>query len=307
MSLRDLYDSLEAPEIQQWIADGRQEDLNLEFKLAPKSLQTTDERKVLAKSISAFANSAGGLIVWGVDARRDPATGVDAASGAMPLTLPELLLSKLNEYTGQATTPIVDGIQHRLTESREFAVTYVPESALPPHMAKLGHDNCYFKRSGGSSYRMEHFDLADMFGRRQRPVLALSLRHVAGTAHEFHVILANSGRASAVAPFLALRLPAPLRVSSYGFDGNGRTGLPVIDTNVYGPRFGGSTGSIIHPEQAIEITRMQWGDPTWSKQPHPPNGPYRVVYDIAAQDFPLRTAAISLTFDSGTDIGQEES
>jgi hypothetical protein len=37
-------------------------------------------------------------------------------------------------------------------------------------MAKLGEDR-YYKRSGDSFYVMEHFDLEDMFGRRQKPKL----------------------------------------------------------------------------------------------------------------------------------------
>jgi hypothetical protein len=132
VTLRDLFETIEDPEIHRLVKDRRQEDLTLEFKLAPKNLLAADERKALAKTISAFANSAGGLLVWGVDARRDPVTEIDAASAALPLTDPELMLSKLNEYTGQATTPVVDGVLHRLTQSKEFALTYVPESDRGP-------------------------------------------------------------------------------------------------------------------------------------------------------------------------------
>jgi hypothetical protein len=41
-------------------------------------------------------------------------------------------------------------------------------------MAKFGDDR-YYKRSGDSFYRMEHFDLEDMFGRRQKPNLGFEI------------------------------------------------------------------------------------------------------------------------------------
>jgi len=53
-------------------------------------------------------------------------------------------------------------------------VTIIPESAAGPHMAKLGEDR-YYKRNGSSFIRLEHFDLADMFGRRMRPDLDLHI------------------------------------------------------------------------------------------------------------------------------------
>ena len=42
-------------------------------------------------------------------------------------------------------------------------------------MAKAGEDR-YYKRSGASFYRMEHFDLEDMFGRRLKPKLNTVVR-----------------------------------------------------------------------------------------------------------------------------------
>jgi AhpD family alkylhydroperoxidase len=117
--------------------------------------------------VSGFANSSGGIIVWGVDARKN-AQDVDCAVGRKEIEPIKLFLSRLNALTGQAVSPIVDGIRHRAIETTEnsgFAITLVPETESGPHMAKLGEDR-YYKRSGDSFYKMEHFDLEDMFGRR---------------------------------------------------------------------------------------------------------------------------------------------
>ena len=71
------------------------------------------------------------------------------------------------------------------------------------HMAKLGVDR-YYKRSGDSFLKMEHFEVADMFGRRQRP----DLQVVVGQPDVARVMVSirNNGRGMARAPYLGLRV-----------------------------------------------------------------------------------------------------
>jgi hypothetical protein len=56
----------------------------------------------------------------------------------------------------------------------------------------------YFKRTAEGFYRLEHFDLEDMFGRRPRPALVLMLELVPRPAEdpheELHFVILNSGR-----------------------------------------------------------------------------------------------------------------
>ena len=171
VSMEDLFRTLDVEGVLRYVADRRGEDLNLDFKLAPTAFGKRDDRKTLAKAISGFANASGGLIVWGVDARPGD-DGVDSAQKAIPIEDPALFMSRLAEHSGGATSPSVDGVRHRLLEgpAGPFALSFVPESAAGPHMAKLGEDR-YYKRSGDSFLKMEHFEVADMFGRRQRPDL----------------------------------------------------------------------------------------------------------------------------------------
>jgi hypothetical protein len=174
MTLLDEFNGLDAADIVQFINEERQEDLHHEFKTVNNASMNTDDRKNLAKCISGFANSDGGLVIWGVEARKN-AQGIDCATAPAEISPLKLFLTKLNEYTGQASSPIVDGVQHRPIEKsadRGYAVTLVPQSISVPHMAKLGEDR-YYKRAGDSFYRTEHFDLEDMFGRRQKPDLNL--------------------------------------------------------------------------------------------------------------------------------------
>ena len=290
-TLEDIFASLEADDIQKWVAERRQEDLTLDFKLAPSSLESPGERKMLAKAISGFSNSSGGLLVWGVDARKDPDTGVDSAVEAKPLDKPELFLNNLTRHSGTAVSPTPARVLHRLVSSKEFAVTFVPETESEPVMAKFGHDR-YFKRSGDSFYRMEHYDVSDMFGRRQRPVLALELEIEPDAVL---VSVMNTGRGLAKAPYLGLWLPPNFKPSQYGYDGNGTFGLRR-GGYAYGMcRFGGDAGIVIHSGQTLLVTKLdarvirQGGTRAIS-------GSQVFRYEVAAEGLPLRTGKVTLDY-----------
>src|SRR6266404_6707775 len=50
----------------------------LDFKGAARITDQISKRK-WSEALAGFANTQGGVLIWGVDARKDPATGVDAA------------------------------------------------------------------------------------------------------------------------------------------------------------------------------------------------------------------------------------
>jgi hypothetical protein len=95
--MKSLFDRIGVAEILAFVVERRREDLTLDFKLAPTNFENRDERKTLACAISGFANSGGGLIVWGVDARKD-ADEIDCAQGTSPLTDAALFMSRLEEH-----------------------------------------------------------------------------------------------------------------------------------------------------------------------------------------------------------------
>lgn len=265
MNLHDRFEALDLAAIDAFLTDRQEENIHLDFKTANPQLGR-DDRKNLAEAISGFSNSEGGLIVWGVEARQNQ-EGVDCACEKSEISPLSLFLSKLNQYTGDAATPIVDGVQHKkivAPNDRGFAVTLVPTSDGGPHMAKLGVDR-YMKRSGSQFLKMEHFEVNDMFGRRKRPVLRLGWRATIttrignGDVH-FRVVLGveNLGRGSAAAPFLSLRIEPPYRLSQYGLDGSHRHGLPRLVSGRDTPevQFGGMADVVIHPGILHEVTAI---------------------------------------------------
>lgn len=202
MSLLTDFTSMSLDVVRGFVATARHEDLHLDFKTVAGAELSRDDRKSLAVALSGFANSDGGLVVWGVEARPN-ADGIDCAVAVLEVCPVQLLLTRLNSLTGQGVSPLVDGVRHKaiaVDDTGGICVSYIPASDSGPHMAKAGEDR-YFKRSGSSFYRMEHFDLEDMFGRRQRPSLSLRAELVPRQGEdpheEVHFSITNIGRAVA--------------------------------------------------------------------------------------------------------------
>jgi len=267
MDLEKAFSELTLADIDRYIAESQEENLNLDFKVVNRSdLTHADDKKNLSKALSGFANSNGGIIIWGIDGRKN-ADGVDCACGKREIKALSLFMSTLNELTGEAVYPPVSAVRHRaipVSADSGFAVTIIPESDSGPHMARLGEDR-YYKRSGDSFYRMEHYDIQDMFGRRKRPELQLitKLSFAGGGSNggkryvnvQVTYALENVGRGAAKAPLLALKIKSKHRLSEFGIDGNGNFGLDRLPhaRGSLDHLFGGSSVTVVHPGTYREV------------------------------------------------------
>jgi len=293
MALESDFANIDLGAVRAFVASGREEDVHLDFKNIIDPALTRDDRKSFAVALSGFANSDGGIVVWGVDARPNT-QGIDCASSLREVANIQQCLTRLNEFTGQLVVPLVSGVLHKAipsTGTAGFCATLIPASDSGPHMAKGGEDR-YYKRSGSAFYRMEPFDIADTFGRRRRPALALRL---VPEQHGASVLVAvrNGGRGIAKAPYLGLELPQGFRASAYGFDGNGRFGLRPIGQ--YGTRcyFGGDAGTVIHVGQELLVTRLEATVTAPDGRPVL-NALQRFQYELAAEDIDMITGVLEL-------------
>lgn len=289
MTLAQQFDALDLNAINEFLATGQEEHVSLDFKIAnDPDLAHRDDRKNFAKALSGFGNSSGGLIVWGIEARKN-GDDVDCATNPHHIDRLRRFITRLNELTNEAADPRIDGVRHKQIldgVDRGFAVTLVPESESGPHMAKLGEDR-YYKRSTDTFYKMEHFDLEDMFGRRKKPKLRLTTRiDQRGVHTSIFVAIENVGRGTAKAPYLAFNVNEPFRPSPYGVDGNGHDGLPKLH---YGQdlkfRYGANLNFVIHAGTTHEVTKLDLG-----MHPRPDlvvDQDVIIDYEISAEDVQL--------------------
>jgi len=290
----DLFQSINLESIVRFVEDGQEEHLHLDFKTADPRL-SRDDRKNLAEAVSGFANSDGGVIVWGVDARSGGPDGADLARQLKPIDPLSVFMGQVNSMTGEAANPTVDGVKHRPflvseEEDRGYAATLIPASDSGPHMAKLGHDR-YFKRSGSRFVRMEHFDIEDMFGRRKKPVLRLTRHLRSGSINsgggrpswrEVVVIVGieNTGRGSASAPYLHVEVAEPYRAYPTPVGPSGLMPL-AEDVGHYSRTLVGRSDFVIHPGVRFDLIRISTPVPDAA-------GEYpdlQIAFRLAAENF----------------------
>lgn len=297
MNYLDAFEQLTVADLEGYVERRQEENLHLEFKLLrDASITNANDKDNFARALSGFANSSGGLVVWGVDARKFD--GIDCACELKPMMHLAKLLARLNELTGDAVEPYVAGVRHRAIEidpDRGYALSLVPESDTGPHMGKLagGH---YFKRTGDGFYKMEHFDIADMFGRRRRSKLLLYYSVTSrGAAPELRLGLRNEGRASAKSLFFAFSTESTMRRSQYGLDGNSHEGLSWLGAPNSGHQwtYGGPPGFAIHPGMAHDIACINLGIPARAA----PSEDVVVRFAFACEDQPLEQGKVVIALE----------
>jgi hypothetical protein len=154
----------------------------VEFKEARKldlslsGVKDGDVRNELSKQISAFANTGGGTIVYGVSDAPPGATRMVDASGGVSLSIkdgtkewlediiPQLVdfpLLRFNIYVVVGDAP-TSGIG----VGKGLILVEIPESESAPHQA---NDYKYYARVGGKSRPIPHRLVLDIIGRARHP------------------------------------------------------------------------------------------------------------------------------------------
>jgi hypothetical protein len=301
--LREYFEQLTLEAIQNFVVSRQEEHVSLDFKtISDPEIKKEGDKKHLAEAISGFANSAGGLVVWGIGTGK--VAGQDVASEAVPIPNVRRFVARLHEAAPFVATPAVEGVAHRAFERPDgtgFAVTFVPESDAGPHMALLGHDR-FFKRAGDRFYRMAQFDVADMFGRRQRPVLTLGYVLQFGasrwdnvTRHEIHILLSvmNDGRASAIAPYLRLEVTKGFTIGPLGISSRDRAAPFQLVSEAARPRVSsliGTSDLLIHPKVSFQVAELSVALRADESVPS-----CQVQYATASLNAPLSEGEIGIT------------
>jgi hypothetical protein len=176
---------------------------------------SADDLRNYAKALSGFANSAGGLLIWGIAETKD-ATGGKVLQKS-PINAPEVFRQRLDHLLPVMVSRPVDGVRNIVIQASAgggFVATYVPESGDAPHRAE-GREKRYFRRVGSNFVGMEHYEIEDMFGRRQRPKLELELAYTKDPSstpevHLYHLraSIHNNGRAMSRFYKVSMNLPA---------------------------------------------------------------------------------------------------
>jgi Putative DNA-binding domain len=219
--LRSFFDALTTQaSLEDLIAQKITESLYLEFK-SKKDRSTplldSSDGWQFSRAISGFANSDGGILIWGIESNKH-----EEAAKLKPIANVADFHARLKKSLLNSTQPVVDGIilQVILTDKDNtdgYVTCLIPSSDKTPHRAMLA-DREYYKRTTEGFYRLEHFDLEDMFGRRPRPLLVVILKLIPHAGDESCESLSfsfqNTGRGIAKYSGFLCRLPEDVQVVS---------------------------------------------------------------------------------------------
>jgi hypothetical protein len=213
----DLFDRLvkggEA-EILSFIDLPVTEELFLDYKRSADDGKGTSlhnrDRANLARSISGFGNSEGGLIVWGVDCRNDPERG-DIPTQPVRIQNTTRFKSWLEQATSGLTVPPHATVRHHEI-AEGFVLTLIPSGLHAPYQTVP--ELSYYIRAGSNFVKAQHAVLAGMFGRRPQPAIKQTylvdaiptILSPGVVMTQIGIVLKNFGRGIAENVFLNLKI-----------------------------------------------------------------------------------------------------
>ena len=158
-------DAYSQEDIRNLIVSEKEEDLYLDYK-SSGALSKEDKKKIeITKDVSSFANSDGGVIIYGILEQDHKPREISYIDG--------------REYTKEWLENCIQSIQPKIEDlqiipirfgdiSKSVYIVKIPKSDSAPHMAK---DNRYYRRYNFKSVPMEDYEVKDTYNRFFAPNL----------------------------------------------------------------------------------------------------------------------------------------
>lgn len=156
--------------VNSLIKNNIEESINIDFKSAGALSTIDSKKKEISKDVSAFANSNGGIIIYGINEIDHKASSVSFVDG--------------NEFTKEWLEQVISStIQRNIPNLKIFPirkdalitqtvyVVQIPESLEAPHICK---DKKFYRRYNFESVAMEEYEVRQLYGRTVKSKLFLS-------------------------------------------------------------------------------------------------------------------------------------
>lgn len=158
----DFYikDAYTIEDINSLITNEVEENIHLDYKAAG-ALDKKNEKKrnEITKDVSAFANSDGGIIIYGISEEDHKPKEISPIDG-------RIYTKEWLENVIQLIQPRIDGLKIypiRIGDlEKSIYVAKIPKSGNAPHMAR---DKRYYKRFNFKSEPMEDYEVKDLYNR----------------------------------------------------------------------------------------------------------------------------------------------
>ncbi|MEJ2884179.1 AlbA family DNA-binding domain-containing protein [Pedobacter sp. GR22-6] len=162
--------------LQFYIDEQIEENINLDYK-ASGSLEKTDAKKnEIAKDVSAFANSDGGIIIYGMT--ENNATGKYLPENINPIDRNTFSKETLEQIINSRISPKIHGVKiHPViigdpVDNLAVYVVEIPQS----NTAHQAFDKRYYRRYNFQSVAMDDWEVKDIINRQIRTQAKVTFR-----------------------------------------------------------------------------------------------------------------------------------
>jgi len=169
-----IYESLNSHSgIQSLIDNGEAEGLYIECKSPhePKLDRSLEDK--LATAASGFANTEGGIIIWGMSTTKHSHSGLDIMTQIEPIGNPNQFAQQVKRSIIMLTTPSITKSRTKIItkpkEKRGVVLTYIPKTLGDP-LQKIKDQKFYF-RNGDEFIGLPYEMLKRLFAATESPDL----------------------------------------------------------------------------------------------------------------------------------------
>lgn len=121
-----------------------------EFKGFDRIEDKTAKEK-FAQALSGFANTEGGVLIWGLDCRDDQGKKLDEVQRSAMRKHPAQFAQMLRDYIIAAVDPLLSGVEYKPVANdadEGYVICYIPEGSVKPYRSQW-HEK-FFIRVGAS-------------------------------------------------------------------------------------------------------------------------------------------------------------
>ena len=156
-------------DIDELISSNKEESINLEFKRSDALKMTDSSKNEIAKDVSAFANSDGGIIIYGIQEIDHKASNYSYIDGNLFTKewLDQVISSRIQR---RIEGLIIDPIRIGEKIDQSIYVVKIPRSYNTPHMTS---NKKYYKRHNFQSIEMEEYEIRDLYSRHSKTKLSI--------------------------------------------------------------------------------------------------------------------------------------
>jgi len=147
-----LFESInQYSDLESLIENGQAENLYLECKAPSSPKFGRDQKANLAKIISGFSNTNGGVVIWGISTSNNLHDGLDILVQIEPVGTCKNFAARLSSNIPMLTTPPVLNISNKVimkkaNDTKGVILTHIPKYVGDP--IQSNEDNMFYFRSG---------------------------------------------------------------------------------------------------------------------------------------------------------------